>query len=534
MFVIVILFVLLFHSGSSVRISSNCSFARNCDVVINKILSTCTSCNITLESNQQYIIKSPITTYGKRSIYIDGNNSTILLDGLTGCFEFNGISNVMIQNIRIDMIRDHYTYGIVIDSGKIHSTIKTSLVDYPLPLLNQSFLKTAEALLQYDPVKKHPSVNGLDIYQNLQCNWVNNNDKTANIVINQPRLPLNSYIIIRHKMYGPCVFEFYSSNNIILKNILIYSAPGCGIFSSKTTDIVLDAFFIRKKKNRPISAAVDAIHFSNMAGGDIKILNSFVEGQGDDGVNINSIYYKITSISVDRRIISLSHMGQSDNINGENGDKIIVLNGKDLSTLVKSIKITSINRDNTITLATPFPIFVSVNDIVFNQNLQPKSITISNTTFIGNRARGVLLPRNNVTIQSSRFINITGPAILVEPDAAYWFEGSTIERNWTLKDSIINNCNYGAAQRDAPIVIDSIVSSPTNRYGQMAITGIQHKNITLQNNTIDANLSKYAVLAAGIQYLSVQNNRVVHCSNQVYNIINCKNVIMSNNICVSP
>jgi hypothetical protein len=135
-------------------------------------------------------------------------------------------------------------------------------------------------------------------------------------------------------------------------------------------------------------------------------------------------------------------------------------------------------------------------------------------------------------IRSSKFINITGPAILVEPDVAYWFEGSKIDTNWTLQGSTINNCNYGAAKRDAPIVIDTIVPSSTNQYGQTAITGIQHRNIMIQNNTIDMNTSPYALLAIGIQNLTIRNNRILRRPNtsNYLNIINSRNVILSNNI----
>jgi len=50
-------------------------------------------------------------------------------------------------------------------------------------------------------------------------------------------------------------------------------------------------------------------------------------------------------------------------------------------------------------------------DLVVNLKNQPGSITIRNTTFARNRARGALLKASNVAVQGCVFNQTSGPAI---------------------------------------------------------------------------------------------------------------------------
>lgn len=249
-----------------------------------------------------------------------------------------------------------------------------------------------------------------------------------------------------------------------------------------------------------MSITADGTHLTSCRGGDVHISNTVYEGQGDDGINIPSRYWEMRVISPDRRSAQVWQRGSMNPFVGEVGDSLLFYNRSTFKAYGMGPGAVTLASPGPhpvpgwINFSAPLPVPAGMGtgvwDLVLNLNNQPRSITLRNNRFERNRARGAILKASDVAVQGCVFNQTSGPAIQVMPDAGvHWFEADVVSRgNWTLENSQVLGCSYGAASNGADVYFAAQVPAweggrPSSTKGIVPTVGTQHRNVTVRGVT---------------------------------------------------
>jgi hypothetical protein len=100
-------------------------------------------------------------------------------------------------------------------------------------------------------------------------------------------------------------FAFYSSSNISLSNVVLYTSPGAATFwVAVSGTVVLNDFQERRQPLHVMTSSADAFWTVDCPA-KILIENSYFEGMGDDSINLHSWALPVSSASGARVTVSL-------------------------------------------------------------------------------------------------------------------------------------------------------------------------------------------------------------------------------------
>eukprot|EP00483_Globobulimina_turgida_P006676 UN06686 len=98
-------------------------------------------------------------------------------------------------------------------------------------------------------------------------------------------------------------------------------------------------------------------------------------------------------------------------------------------------------------------------------------------------------PRISLKQIFHNYTDVTGPAMLIRAEAAYWLE-SAVSANILIENNHFTHCNFDVAQENGTITIEAIVpkfdsnGKPTSTEEVLAF-GQVHENFTIINNVFD-------------------------------------------------
>ena len=484
-------------------IPGNCD--DNCMIMFERCINNCThNCNIEFDRGI-FGFNKTININGKQNIHFYGSidgESKIIMHGLHSFFVFNGCDNITINNLYMDTYRVPFTLGKVVSIDKANLKFTLSYDNstlYPFPgsnILNDGqnyeYLYNIQAILGYDINKNR--FNYPDIYTSTtKIVSVNNETLIIECVTSESNvingININDSIIIRHQVYSFNGMSFYSNNNINISNIYLLSTPGMGFFYKNNTNITMNNVHIFKYNNRPMSITADATHFQ-LNKGYITIQNCLFEGQGDDGMNLHNYFFQINkTISSNQLLLQTKDPNTKINSMMSIGDLYRFRNRHTLQPYFSS-KLLDISAHNIATFEDNIPSEMNIYDVISSITSLPTKVSIINNIWRASRARGTLIKIDNVSVINNTYQDITGPAIFIRPESAYWLE-STSSNNIIISKNNINNCNYGPATQNGTITITATVAVfnngiPTTQEAPL-LSGQVHHNFTITNNIINDN-----------------------------------------------
>jgi len=554
------------QAAFSGMVPSSCAQDGSCTAKLQAALTGCfgssAPCTVDLEPGATYPLDGPemrscIVSAAQSSsnpvpppsFTFNGNGAELVLHPLSGFICLGGLSNVLVRNFTLDMVRQPYSLGRVVSSSASESVLIVDSDAYPHATPSgSSWTNVVQAILQYDPAADRPAAKGTDIYalkpNALSAAWAPGpNASAASLTVSHGHLPVGSWQIMRHQVYSLNGLTLGGVRSVTIEDVTIYSVPGMGIVSDQSSDITLRRVQVRKRAGRPMSITADAVHLTSCRGGDVHIDQCLFEGQGDDGGNIPSRYWEARGISPDRKTLTLWQRGAQVPFQGQPGDELLFYGRTSFGAYGRGggVRVASIDAAaGTLTMTAPLPAGGAVWDLVLNLANQPRSITVRDTVYRANRARGLLLKASDVAVVNCTFDHNTGPAIRVVPDGAMWFEGDVVSRgNWTLRDSRIVGVNYATAANpgdvtfgaEGPVFKDGV---PTKAGAQVA-RGTQHFNVTVENNTFEQDVGQAAVSAFGIEGLRATGNTVTSTTGRpAANFLlssSCSKSTVSDNVC---
>ncbi len=431
----------------------------------------------------------------KKNITIDGNGATILVHGKMTPFLFDRCENITVKNLCVDYACPTMTEFTVLSNNDGVCDIRIN-PDCLFRVDGNELYWRGENGADGQPYWENKSnVQGryVKVYdpETRMCRDFNRNDLTFDNIEVLDEYTLRLTLANKEADFKPGnIFQtrsivrdqtgslFNRSKNLRFENLRVMFMHGLGMVSQFCENVTFTNCDFTPKEGRTITSTADFFQFSGCRG-KLIVENCKANGAQDDYINTHGTHLRIIERNDEDKSIVVRFMhDESWGFQAfEAGDELEFIKWDTLipygKTKVVSYKKLS-DTDILLHLDRPLPQIEVGKDVVENITWTP-DLYVRNCDFGPTTGRGVLCTtRGEVIIENNRFINLWGPALLLEDDCNFWFEsGRTNEI--VFRNNVVENCDYtgdfdGAATiRYTPKVL---TENPTEFvHGRLVLTG---------------------------------------------------------------
>eukprot|EP00040_Diaphanoeca_grandis_P026224 m.146702 g.146702 ORF g.146702 m.146702 type:complete len:837 (+) comp30490_c0_seq2:212-2722(+) len=444
--------------GVRVHVSpSQCSPTTDCYETIQSAIAQCnvskSSCQIVLAPGQ-YRIKCPpatrnssaqteapaiaitsmndITFGGDVGVASDDRPELLIDYNPEGCAAF-GVSHstdVILQNIVMDAYRQPFTTATVVNVG---STTLQILPEQPQPNEDRSdiyawdiekypWIQTVEASAVVGrgkfATRQLPEIGLSNV--NFSSS-VDQHTRVVTLTFDTPstersNLRVTDRIFMKHynnmQSWGPYGFNV---SGFRLENLSLWGASGMGYrcdFCSNNYDLVNSQVAIKPKSVRPMSITADAIHFMHHGPGKISVIDSSMQGQGDDGFNVHGNFVVVNHFIDAHTAIYIDETGPgwiTATPTHLIGDQIQFYSRATLQPIGERNVITAATA-TTVVFRDALPVDVKLFDMFLSMT-RVASLEIRNSFFGNSNARGLIISAKESILINNTFANLSLPAI---------------------------------------------------------------------------------------------------------------------------
>lgn len=329
-------------------------------------------------------------------------------------------------------------------------------------------------------------------------------------------------------------FRVFKSKNVSFNEVNVHHAGAMGLIAERSEDITLDSFnvVLKEGSGRMITTTADATHFCNVKG-TVTIKNSTFENMLDDATNIHGTYVRVNKIIDDFTLaVETFHPHQNGYLFGEAGDKVQVINQKNLQPTTKPLVLKKVERVNEkisyITFDTSIKGKVFVYDGVENISWHASAI-IENNIVRNNRARSFLISTPRKVVVRNNYLSSQMASFRLTGDLNLWNESGPNE-GLLIENNVIENAVYGGNGPQSVFLIDPQYVDKNN------IEGIYSRDITIRNNTVKT-FDSSILVAYSVDGLVFENNTITQTdkykpifpNKENIQIVNCANVSIKGN-----
>ena len=307
---------------------------------------------------------------------------------------------------------------------------------------------------------------------------------------------------------------FWKSKDIKMTSLDIQFLHGFGMVGQHSENITMEDvdFEAPKESGRTTAGYADFVQMSGCKGA-ININNCTFAGPHDDPINIHGTFNTVTSISSDRRTITVqyNHHETAGFPNFFEGDEIEFMTKGNMITVENSVRtVTKVDGPDgmggnmgegsgslttiKLTLDKAIPADVQVNQHVVENITYTPAVNISNCEFKEVPTRGILVTtRKPIVIENNTFDGMSMAGIYISDDAQGWYESGPV-RDVTIRN---NTFTRGNAQ--------AIFIEPTNP--TVSTEKTVHSNIKIKGNTFFT-YNKRVLDAKSVDNLTFKNNKI--------------------------
>ena len=307
---------------------------------------------------------------------------------------------------------------------------------------------------------------------------------------------------------------FWKSKDIKMTSLDIQFLHGFGMVGQHSENITMEDvdFEAPKESGRTTAGYADFVQMSGCKGA-ININNCTFAGPHDDPINIHGTFNTVTSISSDRRTITVqyNHHETAGFPNFFKGDEIEFMTKGNMITVENSVRtVTKVDGPDgmggnmgegsgslttiKLTLDKAIPADVQVNQHVVENITYTPAVNISNCEFKEVPTRGILVTtRKPIVIENNTFDGMSMAGIYISDDAQGWYESGPV-RDVTIRN---NTFTRGNAQ--------AIFIEPTNP--TVSTEKTVHSNIKIKGNTFFT-YNKRVLDAKSVDNLTFKNNKI--------------------------
>ena len=260
--------------------------------------------------------------------------------------------------------------------------------------------------------------------------------------------------------------------NTNIYSVTLYSGVGMGVIAQNCDTVIIDKLDVVPKEGVVTSVNCDGTHFVHCKG-KIKITNCNFVAQGDDALNIHSIYFKIIDKTDDCLVLKQVNFQQKGVDIISSGDTIEICDFESLlpKCTYKVLSVKRINLEITEVKIEGSTVNVRIGDVADEVSWIPE-VLFENCNVTHNRARGMLLASRGKTEIKNNYFATSGAAIKFESDGKFWYEsGRTMDV--TISGNVFEDCKY-CKGGNSIITVSPREKTEEGRY--------YHKKIAVTNN----------------------------------------------------
>ena len=316
-------------------------------------------------------------------------------------------------------------------------------------------------------------------------------------------------VVLRPALRPYPAIAIQDSCDIVLEDVIVHGACGMGLIAQRSRNVVwrgtrnaaAHTSGVWPRNGCFTSTHADASHFSNV-GGSVRVENCWFEGMMDDAINVHSTCLQIVDVPDSRTIRCRYRHHESIGFDvfrqGERLRFIRSLTNEDgpEATVVAVHRFAADEVE--LLLDADVPGGLGYGDAVENADFQPR-VEFRGNVVRNNRARGALFTTPKpVLVESNRFERCTSSAIVLEGDAAHWFESGHC-KDVCIHGNVFSNCLVSAFCHEKESGV--IFVNPSVEHLSEQKTAC-HRNIRIECNifqTFDATLL-FARSAAKIRW----------------------------------
>lgn len=285
--------------------------------------------------------------------------------------------------------------------------------------------------------------------------------------------------------YGNPALAAYRSSNLVMRDVEISGTAGMGFAASECDGLAFKRVDLVPPSGQLLSTPKDGL-FLSLCKGQITFDDCLLQATGDDSINVHATkFLKISGTIPTTGPFVLSGAAGDGTFSGPlpaSGQKYQFLQtGENLnapymagSTPFVGTVQSATRTNNTLNITfDALPSGLKAGDYTFKTTGGP-TVSVTNCTFSGGIARGLVLSAEGITVSDSRFENIAFNGIYFVADPAR--SGSQAPGS---KNVLITNCEFAGCGA-APIGTLSSSSNPPARPSEAGM----FQNFTITNNTI--------------------------------------------------
>lgn len=434
----------------------------------------------------------PILLEGVRNLTIEANGSDFIFHGRMQPFTILRSSHVTIKNVNIDWDIPLTAQAQVIAVAKNYIDLKIDLKESPYSIENNKLVFIGEGwksrfwdAMEFDKDSK------LIVPQTddncLGVNWTKYIASEIEKGIVRFTFPftrkpeVGNFLVLRHSARDHAGTFIQNSKNIVFENINLYQTAGLGILSQYSENLTFKNVHCipNSVKNRVFSGHDDGLHFSNCKG---KILVDSCQFSGlmDDPINVHGTSVLITKRISSRQLVCKFVHPQSIGFEwAEANDAIGFIENESMSTIGLG-KVASFKKKSAvefeITFKNKVPEEIVEGDALENLTWTP-DVTIRNSYFGSNRARGILVSTPGEVLIEKNIFESSGSAILIPGDANGWYESGAV-KNVTIRNNLFKEACLTSIFQFCEAIISIDPEIPKTIFNKPF-----HRNISITGNT---------------------------------------------------
>jgi hypothetical protein len=310
----------------------------------------------------------------------------------------------------------------------------------------------------------------------------------------------------RSTLHDSVSFHNARSKDIVFKNCEVNGLVNMGFVSQFTENVTYQGVNIIPPKGtiRTCPAWSDGFHFANCRG-QVLIESCRLSGMGDDAVNYHGIHLGIAGQPAENQLHLRFMQGQTFGFAPyAPGDELAVIdhntllersgNPRRTVAAVSPLPGDSTGKNWLVTLDGPAPAFAP-GDVVDNLTWQANVTVRSNFIELAS-CRGILVTTRGKAVIEDNTINSSMPGVLIEDDANFWWESSSVH-DLIIRRNTFLNCGIEIAPQT------------------LKAAGPVHENIRIQNNLFvgEAGANHYRgkapfIKVSGVRGLTITGNRL--------------------------
>ncbi len=460
-----------------------------------------------------------ITLQDFERLTVDASGATFLFEGSTSPILLARCILPVLKGFTIDFERPPFSQGDVLAVAPDARTFDVRIdPDFPV-----NGTEPIQALGTYDRAAVLNARNGVDAYGIGKSSTLIGL-QTLRISTNYalPRLKPGDVVVLRHNVYGNHSIAMSGCRSPRISDVTIHAGGGMGVVGGKNDQVVIERLRILPTpgSRRLMSICADGVHLGHSTG-TVTINDCLMAAMGDDCININDSYLRVTE-KVDARTLIVSKYANQSFSPAEvpmDPTRVGFASGHTLAPIGEATMISGevASGRETLHFQSDLPRSLQPGDVL--SNLSSRAVlTVSRCEFPGNRARGILA-HANTTIQNCSFANQTSDAILLAPDVS-WLEGPEAAQVRIVENKMID-VQRGSGGRGA---IRITVGIPA---GNSA--GFVDHDIEIRGNYITG--PGPALVADHVRQLSFLDNRIERTDGPAVKLGPVRGVALARNVC---